>query len=177
MQVIRLLLPMLAGNVARDVVHRAGPVECDHGDDILEAVGLQLAQDVAHARTFQLEDAGRIAAAQHLVGLGIVERNVEEIELDAPALQDFPRLLQHRQRLQAEEIELHQPGGLDIFHVELRRRHGRAGIAVERHQLFQRPVADDDAGGVGRGVAIEALELLRDVDQPADGLVGLLHLL
>ena len=43
-----------------------------------------------------------------------------------------------------------------------------ARIAVERHQLGQRPVADDDAGGVGRGVAVEAFELQRDVDQARD---------
>ena len=39
-------------------------------------------------------------------------------------------------------------------------------IAVERHQLLQRTVADDDAGGVGRGVAVETLELLRDGQHP-----------
>ncbi len=34
-----------------------------------------------------------------------------------------------------EEVELHQPGLLDIFHVELGDRHVRARIAVHRHQL------------------------------------------
>ena len=37
-------------------------------------------------------------------------------------------------------------------------------IAVERHQFAQRPVADDDAGGVGRGVPGQAFEPLRDVE-------------
>ena len=37
-------------------------------------------------------------------------------------------------------------------------------IAIERHQLGQRPLADDDAGGMGRGVAVQAFELLRDVE-------------
>jgi hypothetical protein len=32
----------------------------------------------------------------------------------------------------------------------------------------ERPVADDDAGGVGRGVAVEAFELLGDVKQGLD---------
>ena len=56
---------------------------------------------------------------------------------------------------------------LDIFHVELGDRHVRARIAVERHELGERPVADDDAGGVGRGVARQALELHRQVEQAA----------
>jgi hypothetical protein len=74
---------------------------------------------------------------------------------------------EHRQRLEAEEVELHQPGRLDIFHVELGDRHVRARIAVERDQLVERPVADHHAGGVGRGVARQALQLHRQVEQPA----------
>ena len=47
----------------------------------------------------------------------------------------------------------------------------RARIAVERHELGQRPVADDHAGGVGRGVAVEALQLQGDLQQVGDRLV------
>ena len=76
--------------------------------------------------------------------------------------------LQHRQRLEAEEVELHQPRRLDIFHVELGDRHVRARIAVERDQLVERAVADDHAGGVGRGVARQAFQLHRQVEQALD---------
>ncbi len=41
-------------------------------------------------------------------------------------------------------------------------------IAVERHQLVQRPVADHHAGGVRRGVAIKPFELLGDLKQAGD---------
>ena len=78
------------------------------------------------------------------------------------------REIEDGQRLQPEEVELHQPRLLDPFHVELGDLHARARIAIERHQLVERPVADDDAGGMGRGVAIEALELLGDGEQPLD---------
>ena len=91
-----------------------------------------------------------------------------EVDLDAAPADQLRRPVEHGQRLQAEEVELHQPRLLDPFHVELGDRHVRARIAVERHQLGQRPVADDDAGGVGRGVAVEAFELLRDVEQAVD---------
>ena len=40
-------------------------------------------------------------------------------------------------------------------------------IAVERHQFAQRPVADDDAGRMRRGVAVQAFELLGDVEGAA----------
>ena len=75
---------------------------------------------------------------------------------------------QGRQRLEAEEVELHEARLLHPFHVELGDRHVGARIAVERHEFGQRPVADDDAGGVRRGVAVEAFELQRDVEHAAD---------
>ena len=83
-------------------------------------------------------------------------------------LQEPHRGLQDRQRLEAEEVELHQPRRLDPFHVELGHRHVGLRIAVHRHELRQRPVADDDAGGVGRGVAVEPLELQRHVEGALD---------
>ena len=171
MQIVRLLLALLAGDVARDVVHRARAVERHDGDDVLDAVGAHLLQDVAHAGAFQLEHAHRVALAQHLVGLGVVVGNVVDVEGRLAHADEVLRLLDHRQRLEAEEVELHQPGLLDIFHVELGGRNVRARVAVERHQFFQRAVADDHAGGMGRGVAVEAFELQRDVEQRADGRV------
>jgi len=42
----------------------------------------------------------------------------------------------HGQSLQSEEVELHQPGLFDIFHVELGDRHIGSRVAVERHQLI-----------------------------------------
>ena len=78
------------------------------------------------------------------------------------------RGLQHGERLEAEEVELHQTRLLDPFHVELGHRHDRFRIAVERHHLGERPLADHDAGGVGRGVAVQAFELLRDVEGAGD---------
>ncbi len=98
----------------------------------------------------------------------VVERHAGEIDLDAALGDEIDGDLQHGQRLQAEEVELHQAGLLDPLHVELGDRHVGARIAIHRHQLRQRPVADDDAGGVGRGVAVETLDLLGDIEQAGD---------
>ncbi len=117
MQIVRLLLAVLHGDVARDVVHRARAIERDHGDDVLEAVGAQLAQHVAHALAFQLEHADGVAVAQHLVGLGDRPSGRCARSSSTPrAFSSSCGALQHRQRLQAEEVELHQPGVLDILH-------------------------------------------------------------
>ena len=74
-------------------------------------------------------------------------------------------LVDHRQSLEAEEVEFHQPGFFGIFHVVLRGGKAGARIAVQRHQLFQRPVANHNASGMGGGVAIEAFEFQCDVEQ------------
>ena len=55
---------------------------------------------------------------------------------------------------------LHETGFLRVLIIELRDRHFRARIAIERHEFVQRPVADDDARRMRRGVAVEALDLL-----------------
>ena len=100
-----------------------------------------------------------------------------EVELDAARFQQFEAARQHGQRLEAEKVEFDEPGQLDPFHVELRHRHVGARVAVERHQLGQRPVADHDAGGMRRGVPVEAFERSAIVDQPRHGLVGVALLL
>lgn len=72
------------------------------------------------------------------------------------------------QRLQAEKVELQQTGALDPFHVELRHRHRRARIAIERHQRVEPAIADHDAGGMGRGMAVEPSSFQRHVEQLLD---------
>ena len=74
------------------------------------------------------------------------------------------RGLEHGERLQAEEVELHQSRLLDPFHVELGHRQVGFRIAIHRHQFGERPVADHDAGRMGRGVAVQPFELHRDVE-------------
>ena len=65
-----------------------------------------------------------------------------------------------------EEVELEQAERLDRVHLVLGHERVRVGRLLERHELGQRLAADDDAGGVGRGVARDALELLGEVDEP-----------
>ena len=119
----------------------------------------------------------RVAPGDQRVGLGIIQRQVREIDLHAARLEQRNRLLQHIERLQSEKVEFYQPRQLDPFHIELRRRHVRARIAIQGHQFDQRPIADHHARGMGRGVAVEAFELQRDIDQLRDGLVAVAQLL
>ncbi len=163
---------ILAVAEQRDVVHRPRPVERHQCNDVAEAGRPHPGQRPPHTFRFQLEHPDRVAALEQFVDRRVVQGQRQEIHLD-PALSQQPlAFLQHRQSLQTEEVELHQSGCLDIFHVELGDRHVRARVAVERHQLVKRAVGDDDAGGVGRAVAGQALELHRQVEQALDVLVA-----
>ena len=87
-------------------------------------------------------------------------------------LDQLDRLAQDRQVGQAQEVELQQAQRLDRVHLELGHQPVRVGRLLERHELGQRLAADHDPGGMGRGVAGDALELLGQAEQPADLRVG-----
>ena len=95
--VVRLLHVVLARAIGRDVRHRAGPIERDQRDDVLEAVGPHVEQRAPHARAFQLEHADRFRARQQVVGFLVVKRNGGEIDLDAAPFHQRDRGLQHGQ--------------------------------------------------------------------------------
>ncbi len=177
MDIVGLLLAELARAIGRDIRHRARAIERDQRDEVLEPVGPHVDQRLAHAAAFHLEHADRFAAPEHRVGLRIVERDLAKVDRFAAPGDEVDRALEHGQRLQAQEVELHQARLLDPFHVELGRRHRRFRIAIKRRELDQRPIADDDAGGMGRGVGVEALEPLGDREHLGDLLVRLRRLL
>ena len=86
-------------------------------------------------------------------------------------LDELDGALEDREVGETEEVHLHQADRGDVLHGVLRRRHRccvAARRARQRHVLYQRLARDDDAGGVGAGVARDAFELLRLVDEAAD---------
>ena len=70
---------------------------------------------------------------------------------------------------------LSRPERLDGVHLVLAHQPVRVGRLLERHELGQRLAADDDAGGVGRGVPGDALEVAGEVGDALDGRVALDH--
>ncbi len=82
MLVLGLLPAMLPVDVGIDhaAVQRAGPVQGEDGDEVLEAVGLHLDQQVADARAIELEDAQGLAALEQFVGWFVVQRQGIQVE-------------------------------------------------------------------------------------------------
>ncbi len=62
---------------------RTGSIECAGGDDVVEAVGFHLGQQVAHPGAFELKDALGFASLQQREGFGIVERQFDRVDFDA----------------------------------------------------------------------------------------------
>ena len=136
----------------------AGAVQREHGDDVLEAGGLEHAQVLAHAAALHLEDAVGVAAAENLVGLGIGQgQRVQVRGLFALAPDDVQGVLHHGHGAQAQEVELDQADLLDQLHVVLG-DYFALFPPVQRQVVQHGPVGDDDARRVGRGVAREALQ-------------------
>ena len=165
MDIVGLLEALLARAIGRDIGHRSRPVQRDQRDDVLETVRPHVDQRAPHALRFppgtrrpsHRGPASRRFWCRRAAGCA---RSISTPRRRT----SLHREIEHGERLQAEKVELHQARGLDPFHVELGHRHQRFRIAIERHQFAQRPVADDDAGGMGRGVAVQPFEFLGDVE-------------
>ena len=126
-----VLTPAIIGNAR----HWAGAIQRDRGDQILKPVRAHLAQHIAHALAFHLENAAGLAPCQHVISFLVVERQFIEVQMDFLIAQKAHRALQDRQGSQTEEVELHQPRLFHMLHGILRDEIFRTRIAVQRHQF------------------------------------------
>ena len=177
---VRVLRPGLAVLALDVLVHhaavqRAGPVHGQRGDQVLEAVDLQLAEHAPYPVGFQLEDPHGVRLLKELVGGGVVRGDLVQdrrrLAVEADVLQ---RLLQDGKRAQAQEVHLHQAQLLHRLHGELRHglghvqlalRHRRAGglDLPDGHEVRDGHRGDDHARRVLRGMTRQALDVLRHV--------------
>ena len=149
MQILNRFLAELAGAIGGYVGHGARPVQRHQRNQILKPVSPHLAHGIAHAGTFQLEHAHRIALRQHVIGGRIIQRDLGGIKFRLAYTDEFLSLVDNRKGFKAQEVELHQAGFFRILHVELGCRKAGTRVAVKRHKLFQRPVANHNASRMG----------------------------
>ena len=156
------------GLVGHAALQRAGPVEGVEGDEVAELGRHEAAQQVLHARAFELEDPVRVAGPEELERGRVVERQIVDIDGDAGLGPDQGQgVVDDRQVAQAQQVHLEQAQGLDVAHRELGRDLALDRL-VEGQELDQRLGRDDDAGGVDRGVADLALDPLGDSQELGD---------
>ena len=159
---------MLPFDIVRNVFHRTRAVQGVHGDQVLELVGLQLAQVFLHARTFKLEGPDGFAALVKLEGQRIVQRKRVEIDLHAVVEFDqFQRGLENVEGLQTQEVHLDDPRLLDHTAFDLGDPKRRILRRADRHKLRQVLRGDDDAGSMESRIPDRSLQDLRFMQDPA----------
>ena len=177
MLVFDLHLAVAAFDEFRNQLHRAGAIKRDQRRDVFDGTDLKFAAQIAHPAGFQLEYAERFRAIEQVVGFLVIERQVVDWHFDAVRAPDhFARVADDRERLQTEKIHLQQAEVTNGIHRVLRDERA-AFVLLERQQIHERLVADDDAGGVDGGVARDVFKDERGVNQLARDLLGFVSLL
>lgn len=150
---------VFAAGEAFDELHGAGAVEGEDGDDVLYAVGGDLAEGVAHAGGFELEDADGVAAGEELVDFGVVEGQFFGVNFDSVvAFDEGAGFVDDGEVFETEEVHFKEADGFGGVFFELDDGEFFFGFAGERDDVDERFFADDDAGGVHAGVAGKAFE-------------------
>jgi hypothetical protein len=165
-------LAVLAGD---EVVHHAGlqraRAEQGHqGGHVLEGVGAQLLDQLLHAPGFELEDGGGLAALEQGEGRRVLGVDAGDVDgrfagLGPPGVDGLERPINDGQGAQAQKVELDQSHLLDVVLVELGHEVGAARLAIEGGEVRQPGRGYDHAAGVFAGVAGQALQFERHVDE------------
>ena len=157
----------------------AGAVEGEHGDDVFEAVGLELLEELLHPLRFELEDGGGVRLFQDLVGGRILVAQGFEFGATAgESLDVVEGEVDDGEVAQPQEVEFHQTDRLHVVLVEL--RHGHGVLAVGQIQgtiVGELARGDEHAAGVHAHVARQSLERPGELPQLLDRLavVGVFH--
>ena len=127
-----LLFTVASLDEIRDQVHRTRPVERDECGDVLDRVNFELLAQVAHAPGLQLEHPQGLGVVQQVVGLGVVERQVVEIELETRRLPNhLSGVANDRQGLETQKVHLEKSQVAD-------RPHGILGDDIALVVLLER---------------------------------------
>ena len=152
---------------------RAGADDRDLDHQIVEGARLEPRQHRHLRPALDLEHADRIGAAQHLVDGGVLGRDGGELEGDAVMrAQQLEALADAGEHAERQHVDLEHLQRVEIVLVPL--DHGAVGHGrvLDRDQLAQGALRDDEAADMLAEVAREAHQLLGQLDGQAQGRVG-----
>ncbi len=132
---------------AGDAVHRTGPVKRHDGRDVLDALRPEVGADARHADALKLKDADGLTGGEHLKHGRVLLGNLFNPEIRVLLADELGRALQHRQVSKPEKVHLQQAEFLQRRHRVL--TDDRLVVLCQRDVFTDRPLGDDDPGGVG----------------------------
>ena len=162
--------------LARDEVvdharlQRAGAEQRHERDDVFEAVGLQAADQILHAARFELEHRGGLAALQQLVGRRVVHRQRGDVErrlalaLRAAALMIFTAQSMIVSVRRPRKSNFTRPAASTSSLSNCVTTLCAGLVAEQRREIGEHRRRDDHAAGVHAGVAHQAFERHRHVE-------------
>ena len=125
------------------------------------------------ARDLDLERAEGVGLADHGVGARILGRDRREIEIDALVLgQEVEGALHAGQHAEREHIDLHEAQRVDVVLVPLDDLAVDHGGRLDRHEVVEPVVGQDEAARVLAEMARRAHELAGEVERQAQAAVG-----
>ena len=146
------LLALFAGHEVRDIIHRPGPIEGVHGNQVLEAGRAQFLQPGFHALGFELEHGRGVSAAVQLVGGGVVDGDGFNVDVFPVVLLDeVQAVMDDGQGDEAQEVHLEHAHLFDVMPVILRRMHVQTRFLVlgQADGEVVGKVSPADDGGAG----------------------------
>jgi len=147
--------------------HRARPEEGVDGDDVLEGVRLEGADEGPHGPALELEDPDGVRPADEVEGEGVVEGDVVDVDPDPRGgLDELEGALDRREVAETEEVHLEEAHGLDPVHLVLGDDLRPVPLLLDGDDVGEGAGRDDDGGGVDRVLAAETLEAAGGVDDP-----------
>ena len=161
------LATMLTVDEIGDIAHRSRTIQGVHSDEVFEDRRLQLAQVFLHTCRLKLERTDGAPLLIEFKGLGVVDGNRVEIDVDASGTLDIQaRLFQLRKRLQSQEVHLDQARRFNhvsviLCTVGLRALEVRIISRRYGHMIRDRVTTDDKTTGMDTRTAHRALEHLR----------------
>ena len=138
--------------------HGAGAIESVHGDQVCDNGGLELDEELPHARGFKLEDADGLALGEYVIGGAIIQSDVFNVQLQPLGLEHFHRLINDREGPKTQEIHLKQAHLFQAVHVYLGGDIARFGVLVKGNIVGEVPRRDDHSRRMGRGMAVHPLQ-------------------
>ena len=144
---------------------RSRTVECDHRDEVFEAVRVELHQKIRKAGGLGLENACGVARAEHLARLLVDRRNAVDVDGDTAVRPDhLDRIMDDGEVSKPQEIHLEKAELLDLIFFVLRLDE-IVRSELDRHVLIDGLRADDDAGGMRAGISGKPFKIETVVDQ------------